>query len=587
MSVQGGFVERIIGRSNWEPDRNQAKQIMSRTNSLTPGPELADAERRPLLSRSSTAYEDEVSSVKQDGTTLSRLRGIALSLSMFTLIFLLTCNVSLMTTMQSPIARALHASNEVTWFNSAYFIAVTSLTPISGKLCQIFTPRVYLLASIIILAVGLAITSQAQSIPVFLAGRAICGIGGAAVTPVAFILVTKLTPPKRRGLFFGLINTGYTTGLACGAIIASALKTLFGWRMVFWAQIPVAVIAVAVVYMTIPREQQQKEIVEDRVLAKLARVDFFGAFILLMALVLMLYSLSAPKVDLRAVALSIGGFVLFVFVEAKWAAEPIVPPTIMRSRANMLSGIATVGVMTARWGVLFYTPVFGIAVRGFTLIQAGALLIPTNVGFATGGLLAGYFHIRRTGSFYMPTLTSFAAFAIVQFGLSEVVNIESPLWLFCLSLFLNGFAAGALLNYSLAHLLHLTPTSEHIIVIPFNATFRSFSGSFGSAICGGYFLRTLSSNLYEGFKSNGMPHKGELIRQLVGIPQLVQDLVGDEKRIAIEAYESALRSTFFGGVGLAIVMLVIQAGVGWTSPEDDAAGPDEIRRIVSREAAAT
>lgn len=491
-----------------------------------------------------------------------------------------------MTTIQSPIAEELKASSEVTWFNSAYLIAVTSLTPISGKLCQIFTPRVYLLTSIIIQAIGLATTAEARSISIFLAGRAICGIGSAAVTPVAFILVTKLTSEKRRGLFFGLINTGYTTGLACGAIIAGALEPVLGWRAIFWIQIPFTITAAVVVFLTIPKEQQ-KTASEGRILAKLARIDFFGAFTLLITLVLMLYTLSSPQVDPRAVCLSLGALVLFVFVEATWATEPIVPPAIMRSRANMLSGIATVGVMTARWGVLFYTPVFAIAVRGFKPSAAGALLIPTNAGFATGGLLAGFFHIRRAGSFYKPTLTSFVCFAIVQFGLSEIVNLESPLWLFILSLFLNGFAAGALLNYSLAHLLHLTPASEHIIVIPFNATFRSFSGSFGSAICGGYFLRVLYNNLYRGFESIGLPHNGELVKQLVGSPLLVQKLQGEEKRIAVQAYESALRATFFAGVGLAIVMLVVQAGVGWTSPEEDTAKPDEIRRIMSHEVGPT
>ncbi|KAK5072744.1 hypothetical protein LTR64_004784 [Lithohypha guttulata] len=549
------------------------------------------SETTPLLSRSSTAYDGETQLVKQDGRIkVSKARGIAIASSMFVLIFILTCSVSLMTTIQSPIAEELNASSEVTWFNAAYLIAVTSLTPISGKLCQIFTPRVYLFASIIVQAVGLLITSGAHNIATFLTGRAVCGIGSAAVTPVSFILVTALVPPPRRGLFFGLINTGYTSGLACGAIIAGALEPRLGWRAIFWMQIPFSVAAVSVALAMIPRGEKTDTTGEESIRTKLARIDFFGVLTLVTTLILLLYTLSATKIDLRAVFLSIGMLILFILVESRWAADPIVPPSVMRSRANVFSGIATVGVMTARWGVLFYTPVYAIAVRGWLPSAAGALLVPTNAGFALGGLIVGWLHIRRAGSFYLPTVVSFVLFVVVHFGVSQLVTTESPLWLFIIALFLNGFVVGALLVYSLAHLLHLTLPSQHVIVIPFNATFRSFSGSFGAAITGGYFLRTLSRNLHSGFKAIGMPHNGELVRRLLGSPQLVQRLNGDEKQVAIDAYTAALKATFLGGVGLAIVMTAVQAGVGWVAPEEDSHklgrdDSDAITQVLSREAA--
>ena len=554
-------------------------------------PDVPDSERRPLLSRSATAYDSEARTVEQDEQKgLSTLRGVGLSLSMFALIFILTCNISLMTTIQSPIAEELDASSEVTWFNSAYLIAVTSLTPISGKLCQIFTPPVYLLSSIIIQVIGILITSQARSTHVFLAGRAVTGIGGAAISPVAFILVTKLISQKRRGIFFGLINSGYTSGLACGAIIAGALEPLVGWRTVFWIQIPVSVLAAIVAFALIPRDDEVESDDTVSMTMKLARIDHFGVLTLVITLVLLLYTLSSPTIDFRAVALSAGMLILFVFVECRWALEPIVPPSVMQSRANLFTGIATVGVMTARWGILFYTPVYAIAVRGWKPSAAGALLVPTNAGFAIGGLTAGFFHIRRAGSFYTPTVICFALFAVIQYVVSQLCTPNSEIWMYIVALFCNGFVVGALLNYSLAHLLHMTASSQHVIVIPFNATFRSFSGSFGSAVAGGYFLRTLDRNLHEGFKSIGMPHKGELVRKLIGSPLLVQKLVGDEKLVALDAYTGALQATFFAGVGLALLMLIIQAGVGWMAPEEDddkvvRGRRGHLRRIISGEPA--
>lgn len=73
---------------------------------------------------------------------------------------------------------------------------------------------------------------------------------------------------------------------------------------------------------------------------------------------------------------------------------------VLRSRGTLLTCIATVGLMMSRWAVLFYLPVYAIAVRELSPTVAGTILIPTNAGFATGGVLVGWLHIKREGSFF-------------------------------------------------------------------------------------------------------------------------------------------------------------------------------------------
>lgn len=62
--------------------------------------------------------------------------------------------------------------------------------------------------------------------------------------------------------------------------------------------------------------------------------------------------------------------------------------------------LAGLGLMMARWAVLFYTPVYAMAVRGWSPASAGLILVPTNAGFGTGGLLVGWLHIRKSTSYY-------------------------------------------------------------------------------------------------------------------------------------------------------------------------------------------
>ena len=86
------------------------------------------------------------------------------------------------------------------------------------------------------------------------------------------------------------------------------------------------------------------------------------------------------------------------------------------------------------------------------------------------------------------------------------------------------------MNYTLAHVLHLTVPVTHLIVIPLNAMFRGMSGSFGSAISGGLFARVLRSTLESDFADHGLKGKESLVRQLLGTPTLVKSLVGVERK---------------------------------------------------------
>lgn len=538
---------------------------------MTTTTSAADSERTPLI-RDDDVQPDSPSD-ENDGK-LSTLRGTLICLSIWLLIFILTNNVSLMTTIQSPIATDLDTSTEVSWFTSAYLIAISSITPVAGRLCAIFSPRTYLLASVVVQSCGLLMSSQARSLGAFLAGRVVTGVGSAAVTPVAFILVTELTAARRRGLFFGAINTGYTSGVACGAIIAGALEPLVGWRAVFWLQIPFTLAAALLAFFTIPPTrggagEDLSTANQPSLATKLSQIDYFGIVTIIGAVVLLLYSLSSPHVQVVPIVLSVASLILFVLVETHWADQPLVPISILRSRGNILTGIATVGVMTARWSVLFYTPTYVLTLRGWSQASAGLTLIPTNLGFGLGGLLAGWLHIRRTGSFYHACIVTFVLFALSMFAVSWISTPASNIYIYLTVLFLNGAIIGCLLNYSIAHVLHLTIPATHIIVIPLNAMFRSLSGSFGSSVAGGLFLRTLQRTLTNEFQARGVTGKGTLIRQLLGSPVTVQKLTGVDREVALVGYETALKTIYSAGGVLAIVMLLVQTGVGWTAPDVD------------------
>lgn len=143
-----------------------------------------------------------------------------------------------------------------------------------------------------------------------------------------------------------------------------------------------------------------------------------------------------------------------------------------------------------------------------------------------------------------------------------------PVYIF-ISVFLNGLCTGASLNYTLAHLLHLTPSSTHFISASLLTTFRGFAGSFGSAVGGGIFIRSLKTQLEAGFAANGgLAGREELVRKLLGSPALVQKLEGVEKEVAVRGYVGGLKTIFLASAGLALLMVLVQAATGWENGED-------------------
>ncbi|KAK5174432.1 uncharacterized protein LTR77_001512 [Saxophila tyrrhenica] len=536
------------------------------------------------------------SSPPSDGHTgpnqsLTWIRGIVVTLALGFLIFLQATNISLLTTTQSAIAGELDAFEKTTWFTSAYLIAMSALGPLNGKLASVFSPRVCIFASTVVLAIGSLLSSVANSFETFIAGRSLTGVGASGIFTISIIIVLELTGSKNRGLAIGVLNSGYTCGVAVGATAAGALLGPIGWRALFWMQAPIALVGGTLLLLAIPSDftSGKKEVSdeESNVWQRLARLDYFGALTLTASIVLLLFALSSPhKIPILPIILSAVVLVTFVLNEVYLASDPVIPIALLKSRGLLLTCLGTVGYMMARWSVLFYAPTYALAVRQWTPATAGSILIPTNGGFAIGGLMVGWLHIRRKGSFYIPSVVVYALFPVTLVALAALsTELSSPV-LYVLVVFACGAVTGAALNYNLAHLLHLTPSSTHYIATSLLATFRGFAGSFGSAIGGGLFQRKLYTSLTDGFAEEGLRHREDLVRRLLGSPALVEQLGGAEREVAIRGYEDALRTLFLAGAGLALLTVFVQAGTGWRAAKEESEVvpvPAEDRRTSTRD----
>lgn len=292
------------------------------------------------------------------------------------------------------------------------------------------------------------------------------------------------------------------------------------------------------------------------------------------SIVLFLYAIAD---EIQTVPLSIAPVILLLFlaVENYLVADPIIPVKVLSSWAILFSCFAQLGLMIARWSVLFYAPIFMLAVRGSSPAAAGSILIPTNVGFGLGGILVGWLHVRRDGAFWLPSISALAIFTVSTYVLSLISTTSLPLALFIVVVLINGLATGGGVNYTLAHILHLSHDDTRYIATSLLGTFRGSGSSFGTAVAGGIFYRLLRGNLVSGFlQLDGGEHlshaRQRLISSLVNTPGLVHggDLSPAEQNIATEGYAGATRGVWQAMAALGGVVVLFQALTGKNAPED-------------------
>lgn len=232
--------------------------------------------------------------------------------------------------------------------------------------------------------------------------------------------------------------------------------------------------------------------------------------------------------------------------------------------------------------IIFYTPIFMLAVRGSTAATAGSVLIASNVALSLGGLLIGWLHIRRAGSYYLSLLVSILCLDATFYALAELSRSSTPSYVFVTTVCLSGFVTGIVINYALVHILHLSHANTEYVTTSLFATFRGFGASFGTSLGGGIFYRILRSHLVAGFLAlDGTPELGparrRLVDRLLESPELVWHggellrLEPQERLIAVEGYADAIRGVWRAAAVLGLLVIAVQAAAGWTSPGEEAA----------------
>ena len=421
---------------------------------------------------------------------LSRNRVILATAGTMLALLLAALDQTIVGTAIPRIVADLNGLDRLAWVTTAYLVTSTTMTPIAGKLGDLFGRKPFLLAGMIGFVVASAFCGLAQDMTQLILFRGIQGIFGGVLFATVFSVIGDLFAPSQRaraqGLFGGVFGLASIVGPTAGGFITDN----WNWRWVFEVNIPVGIIAVAVVLAGLPYVKSK---------ASWRDIDFWGAFTLAAGVVPLLIALTitrdhawtSPEV-MGLLALAAVMLVAFVFIERR-VEHPIVPLHLFKNPVFSISML--VGFLTAfgMFGSILFTPLVFQGVLGISATNSGALITPMMFGLIGASTLTGF--LMRRIKYYRFLGTVGVAVMIVGMWLLSQVVPAIPEWRVVVDLIVVGLGIGTTFPLYLTAVQTALPRQYLGVASSQIQFWRNLGGTVGSAILGAVLANRLPDYL--------------------------------------------------------------------------------------------
>ena len=272
------------------------------------------------------------------------------------------------------------------WVGTGFLLASTTTVPIVGRLSDMYGRKPFFMLGIVLLLLGSALAGSSQTIEQLIAFRVIQGFGAGMIMAIAFTIVGDVFPPAERGRWMGLMAGVFAAASVLGPLIGGTLTDHADWRWVFYINLPMGGVALALLAYGMPRLRP----------ATTPKMDYRGIVLLCATTVPMLLAFSwagnrfdwvSPQI-IGLLAWSVAALALLVYTELR-TEEPLLPMQLLKNRVFTVSGIVALLTGFAMMGSLFYIPLFVQGVLGASATSSGLVTMPMMIAMALAAGIAG------------------------------------------------------------------------------------------------------------------------------------------------------------------------------------------------------
>jgi EmrB/QacA subfamily drug resistance transporter len=417
--------------------------------------------------------------------------------------FLAALDQTVVATALPTIVGDLGGLNHISWVVTAYLLAQTVVTPLYGKLGDMYGRKIVLQVALVVFLAGSALCGLSQSLDQLIAFRALQGLGGGGLMVSAQAAIGDVVPPRERGRYTGLFGAVFGLASIAGPLLGGFLTSHLSWRWIFYVNLPLGVIALFVLAATLPS-------VSERVHHS---IDYLGTVLLgagLSAIVLMasLGGTSSPWGSTLIVGLGTAGLALlvaFLLVERR-AREPILPPRLLSNRVFVVTSAVGFVVGFALFGAVTYLPLFLQVVQGASPTGSGLQLLPLMGGLLITSIASGQV-ITHTGRYKAFPIAGTAVMVLGLYLLSTMDAASSRETIFAF-MFVLGLGLGMVMQVLVLAVQNAVEYADLGVATSGATLFRSIGGALGTAVLGAIFSNRLGEELKSFLPPSAAAHAG-------------------------------------------------------------------------------
>ncbi|MFJ7729458.1 MDR family MFS transporter [Neobacillus sp. NPDC097160] len=294
---------------------------------------------------------------------------------------------TIVVTAMGTIVGDLGGLESFVWVVSAYMVAEMAGMPIFGKLSDMYGRKRFFIFGLLLFMAGSVLCGTAETITQLSIYRAIQGVGGGALVPIAFTIMFDLFPPEKRGKMGGLFGAVFGLSSIFGPLLGAYITDHISWHWIFYINLPLGILSlifIVISYKESPVHQKQS-------------IDWWGAVTLIGAVVCLMFALELGGQkyawDSSVILSLFTGFaalsLLFLFVETK-AKDPIISFSMFKNQ--LFAGSTLVGLFygAAFMAATVYIPIFVQGVYGGSATNSGLILLPMMLGSVVTAQVGGF-----------------------------------------------------------------------------------------------------------------------------------------------------------------------------------------------------
>ncbi len=459
----------------------------------------------------------------QPGAAMSHSQILLVIYGLMAGMFLSSLDQTIVGTSIRTIGDDLNGLSEQAWVTTAYLIVSTIATPIYGKLSDIFGRRILFIIAISIFLAGSVASGFAESMFQLAAFRAIQGLGAGGLMALPLAIMGDMLAPRERakyqGYFLAVFGVSSVLGPLVGGLLAGADEILFitGWRWVFLINLPIGVIALAMVlkFLHLPKRSPNRSV----------RIDWWGATTVIVAVGPLLLVAEQGRewgwTSLPAwICYIVGGLgiIAFILAEKMMGDDALIPLKLFRNPTFSMATVLGILVGFGMFGALSTVPLYLQLVNGSTPTEAGYQLLPMILGLMISSIVSGQV-ISRTGKYKIfPILGT--AFMASGFFLFTFLTATSPIWFLMIGMLLVGLGLGQMMQ-TLTIASQNAVTARDIGVATSSSTFfRQIGGTLGVAVLFSVLFSRIPSTIADAFANSRLTAD---LQRAVADPQVIAD----------------------------------------------------------------